>query len=83
MTETKIRSTEIIEKPPGATINLIIADNDDLDEADEAISCSVQLSEHKGWFVFAAIQREALQRIREIVDAEIQRTAHTVNQRPG
>ena len=76
-----IRTTRLTETPTGVIAEIVIADSDDLEVAHETISFRVAVN-CMGWWGLAAIQRAALQHIRDVIGDEIQRTGDILNQRP-
>ncbi len=82
MPDIEIRSTTIDGTETVTRVAIFIGDNHLEELTDESLHLTVNV-EHPGHWSLAAIQRAALQRIRAIVDDEIQRTTHIANQRPG
>ena len=81
MPETmKIRSTNVSEGT-GLSVEISIADSADPDAAREAIRFRVVLPSGQAHWRLAAIQKAALQRVRDAIANELQRTTSIANQR--
>lgn len=77
MTELIIRQTRVSED--SKFVDLVIADNADIDEAKEVIHVRVEAEFQHHWRL-PAIQRATLQRLQDAISDEIQRTGRIVNQ---
>ncbi len=80
MPNPSITETDVSEAPDGTIVKITIADNPSLDDATEWIQFQVPVDCEHSWSL-AAIQRLALDRIRDVISAEIQRTARIANLR--
>ena len=81
MPETVIQSTRIYdETETSRTVELVIADSADPESAREYFSIRA-LVNCQGHWSLAAIQRATLERMRDVIGAEIQRTRDIANRR--
>ena len=78
----QIIETILTPTPDGVIADIAIAEKPSDAEPDEWLRFRVSVKCEEHW-ALAAIQRAALQHIQTVIGAEIDRTAHIVNQRPG
>ncbi len=76
----QIINTVITEGKTGGFAEITIADSAVLEESKQWIRLRVQTPIDVGWSL-AAIQRSALQKLREVIAAEILRTGNIASQR--
>ena len=73
------RTAVIAENPDGATVDLTIADNDDLSLASESVIMRVR-AVYRSNPLFAEIQAKALLRARDLIALQIQAKTAVANQ---
>lgn len=76
-----IRRSHLTDTPEGFIVELIIADSNDLETASTVLTAKVPVTCEK-WWRLAAIQREVLGRLRDVVGDEILRTRRILDRQP-
>jgi hypothetical protein len=79
---TKVQYTKVIEKSPGFLVEMTVADDADVVAAAEFVQFRVALDTSDRYPRLAELQRVALLRARDLLNAEIQRLQAAAGRNP-